>query len=447
MAESRGRRSLAVIGGGAAGIAACFEAAASGHFDISLYEKKPVLGGLCGSFAWNGREWDRFYHVCLPGDRETRRFLARVGLGKSLAWRRVRSGYLAGGRVRSLASIPDVVRFPGLSAAEKIRLLTGALRSQLARKAIRVDRRNAVDWARSIFGSGPYAKVWGPLLRSKFGSASSRMSAVYLWSSLRRLSGNRMPGRGEQMGYWRGGCAALVRAAEGQLIRSGVRVFKDVEVFEVKSALTEGKNQPSRGFILRTSEGERFFDAVASAVPLSHLPGIADSSLLGDALRGRLLSLENLGLVNVVLFLRKSLSPYYILNLLDESLPFTGIIESSNVMDDVESGGFAIVHLPRYLAAEDPLSAEDDERIAALFIEKLRGVFPSLHESDIVHRTVFRERRVQPLHGPGFLTPTPLPRIPWPGLALAASPHLRNLNADLAEGRKAAAALLQQDFF
>ncbi len=442
MAESGGRKSLAVIGGGAAGIAACLEAAASGRFDISLFEKKPAIGGLCGSFAWNGREWDRFYHVCLPGDRETRRFLDQLGLGESLAWRRVRSGYLDGGRVRSLASLPEIIRFPGLSAAEKIRLLTGAARVQLTRDPIAVDRLNAVAWARRIFGGGAYAKVWGPLLKSKFGSASARMSAVYLWSSLRRLSGNRAPGKGEQMGYWRGGCASLVRAAEGRLRRSGIRVFKGVEVLQVKPAGEERKSAAGRLFLLHTSEGEKVFDAVAAAVPLSVLPEIIEPSLLGDAARGRLLSLEDLGLINVVLILRKSLSPYYVLNLLDEGFPFTGVIEPSHVMDGTESGGYSVVHLPRYLTKGDPLSAEDDGRITQLFIDKLGGIFPSLLKSDILHTAVFRTSRVQPLHGPGFLAQAPSLRLLSPGLALAAYPHLRNLNADLAEGRQAVAALL-----
>ena len=65
--------------------------------------------------------------------------------------------------------------------------------------------------------------------------------------------------------------------------------------------------------------------------------------------------MEYLGVVCVLLVLSKKLSPYYVINLLDKDLPFTGIVEVTNVVDSTDFDGRHLVYLPKYFAPSDSI--------------------------------------------------------------------------------------------
>jgi len=74
------RPSVAVVGGGILGMTAAYRLAQAG-VDVALYERAPDLGGLVGSFDFDGRPVDRFYHVILPTDDRVRGLAEELGLG------------------------------------------------------------------------------------------------------------------------------------------------------------------------------------------------------------------------------------------------------------------------------------------------------------------------------------------------------------------------------
>ena len=61
------RPSVGIVGGGILGMTAAFRLAQAG-VRVSLYERAPDLGGLVGSFDFDGTQVDRFYHVVLPSE-------------------------------------------------------------------------------------------------------------------------------------------------------------------------------------------------------------------------------------------------------------------------------------------------------------------------------------------------------------------------------------------
>jgi protoporphyrinogen oxidase len=395
---------------------------------------------MCASFAWKGRFFDRFYHVLLPRDLETLEFFRTLKLERSIYWRSVRSGYFIDGRMRSLSSASDFVRFPRLNPLEKIRLGAGTISARLVRGADGPDRRDAESWLIRRFGKTVYRKIWRPLLEGKFGRDAGQMSASFIWASLNRLAGNRTTSGRERMGYWRGGCAALAEAAARELPAWGVRARTGLAVSRIRPR--EGK----KGFDLETAAGWMGFDAVVAAVPLTSLTEIIEPGILAPAFRNRLSRLFDLGIINVPLLLKHRLSADYVINILDSGFPFTGIIETSNVISDADRAGLHIVHLPRYVTPADPFAALDDAAVIKGSIQGLRRIFPGLGDDDILQAVVFREKRVQPLHGPGFRDQEGFPRMPVPGLVLAASPHLRNMNADIGEGRRAVETLVGKGY-
>jgi protoporphyrinogen oxidase len=192
---------------------------------------------------------------------------------------------------------------------------------------------------------------------------------------------------------------------------------------------------------VRASSGEDVHDAVLATVPDPELraiipPGMARST--GPV--------EYLGILTVVLALNAGLSPYYVINLLDGSLPFTGIIETTNVLPADDFGGRRLVYLPKYLTADDPLNGRSDEEVARLFIAGLSKVFSDFSEDAIVERRVVRAPYAQPLQAPGIPLWTADFRTGVPGIYAANTTmitrSLHNVDADVRLAREAARTIL-----
>ena len=77
MAE--GTRSWGIIGGGFMGMTMALRLAQKGN-KVTIIECEPKLGGLTGDTKMDGVVWDRFYHVILMSDLNTRNIIKELGL-------------------------------------------------------------------------------------------------------------------------------------------------------------------------------------------------------------------------------------------------------------------------------------------------------------------------------------------------------------------------------
>lgn len=381
--------SLAVIGGGMSGLAAALALAKSGRFRVTLFEKFERLGGLCSPTTIAGIPADRFYHVILPGDRSTLAFLDELGLSGELDFRPSKAGFFGRGRIVPFATAVDFLRFPFLSPWSKLRLGWGILRTARSTPPSGSEEPPAPEWLRRRFGRKVAANFWDPLLRSKLGDARERTPASFMDATIKRLFGARSKTSGqERMGGVRGGYAPVIRAAERALRKSGVeiRVGRRIESVAPEAG----------GLKVTAGETQKIFDRVFLAVPLPEALRAAGAEA-GDPGWERFRRVEHMGIVCLVVALRKSLSPYYLINLLDPDLPFTGIVETTNVLGSERFHGLHLAYLPKYLAGGDPVAAMTDAEISRFFLDRLRRVFPELAEADIVETQVHRETVSLPL--------------------------------------------------
>src|SRR5688500_8981961 len=86
----------------------------------------------------------------------------------------------------------------------------------------------AHEWIRKAMGSEVWQKVWGPLLRGKFGDRAEEISMGWLWSKLtlrRGLKGKEA--RQELLGYPRGGWQPLLERLRDEIETRGGRVLID----------------------------------------------------------------------------------------------------------------------------------------------------------------------------------------------------------------------------
>ena len=103
---------------------------------------------------------------------------------------------------------------------------------------------------------------------------------------------------------------------------------------------------------LATPRGRFHFDQVIATIPSRRFLLMAPQ--LATEYARKLSEVKYLGVVCFVLLLKRRLSPYYVLNLTEENLPFTGVIEMTNLVSLSETAGYHLVYLPKYTVPGDP---------------------------------------------------------------------------------------------
>ncbi len=436
---------VAIIGGGMTGLSCALELAKRSDCKITIFEKDDALGGLSSAYCWEDVCWDRFYHVVLSTDGPLQEFLADVGVADELFWRETKTGFFGDGKLVSFSSTWDFIKFPFLSPWSKFRLGLGILRSSKISEPEKLDKIFVRQWLTTMFGRRLYERLWEPLLRSKLGAARERTSAAFIWATINRLFGARESGaQKEKMGHVHGGYRTILAAAEKTLKAQGVEICAGAQVVEV------GESDAGKVTVAYQQSGamlEAEYDEVVFTTPCPTILKILRKNIeqAPDQYWDNLSAVEYLSIACVFLVLKKPLSPYYVTNLLDKRLPFTGVIEATNIVRPEDVGGKHIVYLPKYMPAEDPAQGWSDEKILEEFVGSLKYMFPDLSEDDILHRRVFRERHVQPLQEVNYLQrlggfQSPIPHVYVVNTSMIYNSTLNN-NAAVKLGRECASEI------
>ena len=415
---------IAVIGGGFTGLVCALTLLKAGY-RVTLLEGRPDLGGLTTSFDFGPFVWDKFYHCILTSDRPLLDLLEELGLRDEVRWTATEVGFFSHGQLYKMTGPRDLARFPHLSFFNKARLGLATLYASHLRRGDRLEGIPLETWTRRLFGKRVYQEVWEPLFRCKLGEMRHQASAAFLWGTLRRLYSTREKGprKQEKLGYVRGGYQTVFNRLRERVQALGADVRTGVQIRSV-AANAATANTAGTGVRVSTSDVSMVFDGAIMTVPNRVVQRCLET---GDAAyQARLGQVQYLGLICVVLLLRRRLSPYYVTNITEQS-PFTGVIEMTNLIDrERETSGFHLVYLPRYSDPGDPLFDADDEEIWTLFAPALQRIHPELEEADIAGRFCFRERTVQPVPTLGYSTVAPPAQTPVPGVYLANTAQIIN---------------------
>jgi len=385
---------------------------------VTLVESASQLGGLASAWHIGEVVWDRHYHVTLMSDAFLRRVLRELDLERDIEWTETRTGVYADGRLHSVSNTLELLRFPVLGWLDVLRLGATILRASRIKDWRRLENIPVSEWLERWSGKRAFERFWLPLLRSKLGEAYTETSAAFIWATIQRLYAARRPGmKREMFGAVRGGYARVLQRFSERLDTDGVRTRLGAPVARVKPAGAQVE-------VVFQNGGSEAFDhvVVTLAAPLAArlCAGLSD-----DEMR-RLSGARYLGIVCASVLLRKPLCGYYVTNLLDAGLPFTGVIEMSALVRPEHFGGRGLVYLPRYLAPEDPFFEESDAGIEALFLDGLARVYPQARRDDVLAFRVSRVRYVMALPTLGYSKRLPPTDASAPGLHLVNSAHIVN---------------------
>lgn len=451
---------VAVIGAGVAGLAAAHRLSRAGRV-CDVYERWPGLGGQAATLeVGGGHRLERYYHHLFTSDRDIAALYDELGMRGELEWRRSRVGIFAEGGSHSFTSPLDLLRYRPLSPRSRLRMGRAVIALQRSRGGLaRFETETARAWIEREMGGEAYEKVWGPLLRGKFGERADDISMAWLWSKLtlrRRIKGREV-GR-ELLGYPRGSFEPFFARLAESVEAAGGRVLVDRPVAAVGrrgSGFLVTAAAP--GSFRRGHDPRRFapggepeaYDAVLATVPsdvFEHLLEPELAAAVGPAYVGRLRSVEYHAALCLLLELDRPFSRFYWTNVADPELPFVGLIEQTNLVEPARYDGRRFLYVANYRAPGDPLLELGAEELLDVYGPGLRKVNPSFSRSWVRRLWAFREPAAQPVVTVGYRERIPPLETGVPGLLLANTtqiyPEDRGTNYSVRLGGRAAGTLL-----
>lgn len=391
------RQHWAVVGGGMLGLTLAHELSKKG-VKVTVLEAAPELGGLASPWqlhdAETGRDitWDRHYHVTLLSDTRLRQLLDEIDLAKDLRFVETKTGFYAGGKMHSMSSTLEFLKFPPLKLWEKFRLGMTIAGGSKIKNWRRLEQIPVVDWLKKWSGKGAFEKVWLPLLKAKLGETHKRVSAAFIWAHISRMYAARRTGHKKEMfGYVRGGYPRLIETLAEKLESNGVEVLTAAPVAEAKPNAAGGVDVK----IVDPSGTTMTFDHVAFTTPSGTIARAVPD--LSEDQRARHNGVEYLGIVCASLLMKKPITEYYVTNITDEWVPLTAVIEMTTIVDPQELAGRHLVYLPKYVPADDPLFDRSDEDIREEWLSALEKMHPTFSREDVVAMRFSRVRSVMAL--------------------------------------------------
>lgn len=417
---------IAVVGAGILGTVLSLRLAEAGA-RVTLLERGATPGGLAGAMDFGGHRVDRFYHVIVPSDERMIALTDELGLSEDLSFTPVGVGFFIDGEMHPFNGIGDFLRFSPLSPLGRARLAWFVAQCQLRRDYSALESVPLERWLTRHCGRKVVERIWRPLLDSRFNARHGELPATYLWARTNRMRSARDgSGSGEKMGCLVGGHERLVLAAADKARGLGV----DIRL----GAGVEGLDRDDTGAItgVRVDGEHQPYDLTISTLQPPALRRLLPAELqpLLKAYPER-----HLGVVCLVLKLRRSLLPYYSVNICDPT-PITTVVETSHVVGTEHTDGLRLAYLPKYCDPSAPEFSEDDESIYKRFTAMLERMVPDFTHEDVVDWTVQRAPLVEPVHAIGHE-----PRVApiWPGveglgLASASQIYPRLLNGESVVG-------------
>jgi protoporphyrinogen oxidase len=407
---------VGIIGGGILGISLGYFLSQKGA-QVTIYEASPVLGGLAGGITLeDGVVVDRFYHAILSSDRHLRELCRQLGIEDRLRFKTTRMGFYFQNSIYSMNNMLEFLRFPPLGWVDRFRLGLTVLYAQYVRNWRSLESVSVERWLVQLSGRNTYQNIWRPMLRAKFDGGFERTPATYIWSRLVRMKSTRGgANQKEEAGYLKGGYPTLLQAMAERIRAAGGRIHLRQPVDEI---VIEG----GRATGVRLGQDLRRHEVVIATLqtPIFQrlIPGAPAEY------RQFLSKTEYLGIIAALLVLDRPLTGYWTLNITDERIPFTGVIETTSYIDPQDVGGHHLVYLPKYTAPGSEWQRKSDDEIKAVWLEHLQAMIPTFDPASVRYFLVHRERYVEPLHCLNETDLIPAVRTPVENLFLATTAQI-----------------------
>ncbi|MEX0275110.1 MAG: NAD(P)/FAD-dependent oxidoreductase [Flavobacteriaceae bacterium] len=379
---------VGIVGGGFMGLALAHKITKM-NAEVTVFEAGPQLGGLSTYHDYGPFIWDKFYHVILPTDSDLIAFIEELGLGDRLCWRPSFTGYYVQKKFHSISNVKEFLRFPPLGMFDKLMLGYTIFRGSKIKDWKRLEKITVKDWLISIGGKNTFEKFWAPLLLAKLGKNYEQVSAVFIWTYIKRLfEARESPVQKEHMGYVAGGYRTVFDRLEQSITESGSQIVRGTAIDRIFPDL-------KGGIKLSYGHREEHFDKVIFTAPLNVLGKVAPPKLVEISQQGD--AIQYLGVICLVLVTKTPLTPYYVLNIADGNIPFTGVIGMSSLVDLNQTQGNHLTYFPKYVTQDHPYWSLSEGALTELFLKGVQDLYPDFDHDHIISAHLNKAVKVQPL--------------------------------------------------
>lgn len=425
-----------------AGLGAAWELVKHGH-EVRLFEASPVLGGQVRTFEVGGGRLEIFYHHLFRSDTTIAALIDELGLGPDLEWIDSKVGFFARGKLYPFVGAVDLLRFSDVSFPTRIRLGVAALWLRRYKDWHNYEGKRARDWILKWVGREGYERVWGALLRAKFGTKAEDVSLVWFWGKVHLRFASRPGGllAKEQLGYLKGSFGRLVDTlVEAVRGRGGIL---EVGTPAARVVVEDGR---ATGVALATPDGERIERADAVLVTVPSYAFIDLVPELDSDYRAKLESVQYQWATVLVLAMDRPLSSTYWLTVTDDDCPFVVAVEQTNFVSPERYGGNHVIYFSNYCDPGDPAADETVEETFERYLPFIGRINPAFDPSWVREKWLFKDRAGQPVVDARYHERIPAHRTPVPGLYLANTtqvyPEDRGQNYSLRMGARVAQLMM-----
>jgi squalene-associated FAD-dependent desaturase len=403
---------VAVVGGGLAGLAAGCALAGSG-FRVTLFERRPYLGGRASSYQHpgTGEVVDNCQHVLLGCCTNLIKFYECLGVEGNIRWYDRLTFVEPGGR----ASVIEPSKLPApfhntaaflrascLDLSDKCAI--GMAMAALAPATPRDDGETFLAWLKH-HGQTRQAieRFWKPILVSALNEELDRMSVPYAAqvvreSFLKSAAAGRMGVPTVPLTELYSVAGDYIKARGGETrFRSGVESFL-VESDSVK---------------LQASGSETTFDFVVFAVPFDVLSRILPQATVAAPLRKALSRFETSPITGIHLWLDRQITELDHAVLLDRTIQW--MFHKSKLLGRNEDGSYVEL----VVSSSKTLVEKSRAEIIELALAELREFFPGARDAKLLKSTVIKEIHATYSPRPGVDVYRPKPETAWPRVFLA----------------------------
>jgi zeta-carotene desaturase len=412
---------VAIAGGGLAGLAAACALSDAG-FRVTLFEKRPFLGGRASSYEHpgTGEVVDNCQHVLFRICTNLVKFYEHIGVADQIRWFDQMNFIQPGGRVSVMKSsplpaplhtAPSFLRFPFLSAADKL-----AISRALVPLTLTVQRDNGQSFQQWLDAHGQtknaVARFWHPILISALSEELDRIS-VSAAAQVVRESMKTPAAR--HMGVPTLPLTDLYNAA-GDYVRShgGTLHFRcPVEGFTADASQVRVS--------MRGKEGaEQTFDYLVLALPFDALESLLPAETQSAAIREKIAHFENSPITGIHLWFDRQISDLDHAVLLDRTIQWMfhkSRLQPMRTQGENGSGSGSYVEL--VVSSSKTLIDKSRAEIVDLALSEVREFFPAARDANLIKSTVIKEVNATYSPRPGIDAHRPTPVTAWPRVFLA----------------------------
>jgi squalene-associated FAD-dependent desaturase len=419
---------VAIIGGGLAGLAAgC--ALADSDFRVTLFERRPYLGGRASSYQHPGTNEvvDNCQHVLLGCCTNLIQFYGRLGVQDRIRWYDRLTFLEPGGRSSVIAASalpapfhtsPSFLRAACLNLCDKLAIgramFALTFDDEFRQKdgshlQLEQSHESFLDWLkRHQQTDRAIDRFWKTILVSALNEDLERISVRYAAqvvreSFLKSAEAGRMGVPTVPLSELYGVAGGYIQSRSGE-----IRLRSAVESFEANA----------NGIQLSAGDEKENFDFAVLAVSFDVLPRLLPQTPEANALRSNLSHFESSPITGIHLWFDRQITDLDHTVLLDRMIQWmfhkSKLLASASRSDSADGSYVELV-----VSSSKNLVEKSKPEIVELALNEVREFFPAARNANLVKSTVIKEVNATYSPQPGVDAYRPTPETAWPRIFLA----------------------------